>query len=31
MCRAHLKLACARFVFLDMELSMLRSNLRRMW
>jgi hypothetical protein len=31
MCSAHLKLACARFLFPNMELSMLRSNLRRMW
>jgi len=31
MCRAHLKLRLRSFRFFDMELSMLRSNLRRMW
>ncbi len=31
MCRAHLKLACARFLFPIMELSMMRSIVRRMW
>lgn len=31
MCSAHLKLARARFLFSMMELSMMRSIVRRMW
>ena len=31
MCRAHLKLACARFLSSNVIVSMMRSIVRRMW